>query len=76
MSRSIRHTPIAGITTAASDKWAKRRAQRSWRQAVRVAVGKGKEVLPELREVSNVWSMPKDGKRWYGVRRWPEVFRK
>ncbi len=76
MSRSYRHTPIFGFTMAPSEKWQKRRARHVWRQAVKVALGNGAEILPHLREVSNVWSMPKDGKRWYSARRWPKVLRK
>ena len=76
MSRSYRHTPIFGMSTATSEKWHKRRARHVWRQVVHVALGQGREVLPELRELSNVWTMPKDGRQYLDPRRWPEYMRK
>jgi hypothetical protein len=56
--------PIFGITTSDSEKQDKRRANRRLRRAVRLALDAGREVLPHLREVSNVWAFDKDGKRW------------
>jgi hypothetical protein len=64
MSRSRRRTPIFGITTSDSEKQDKREANRRLRRAVRLALDAGDEVLPHLREVSNVWGFAKDGKRW------------
>ena len=66
MSRSRRKTPKFGIA-GDSDKQDKRLANRKLRRAVRVALDHGDEVLPELREVSDVWSMSKDGKIY-----WPD----
>lgn len=31
-----------------------------------MALARGAEVLPALREVSNNWTWPKDGRGWYG----------
>ena len=64
MSRSKIKTPISGITTAPSDKEGKRQANRAFRRNTRMEVLKGKEIVSLLREVSNVWSFPKDGKRY------------
>jgi hypothetical protein len=67
MSRSYRHTPVIGITTARSDKPGKVIANRTLRAACRQALINCRDfddlVMPHLREVSNVWSFPKDGKQ-------------
>ena len=65
MSRSKIKTPISGITTAPSDEEGKRQANRAFRRNTRMEVLKGKEIVSLLREVSNVWSFPKDGKRYW-----------
>jgi len=67
MARSRRHTPIFGMTTHESEKADKRRANRRLRRLVRevVAASDAPEVLPALREVSNPWSMAKDGRSYW-----------
>lgn len=66
MSRSRRHNPIIGITTAESDKPAKVIANRRYRHRVKAELRSiedyDAEVLPLLREVSNAYTFPKDGK--------------
>jgi len=75
MSRSFKRNPIIGYTTAESEKYDKRLANRSLRRktrAVLATAGTGNPervvesvgVLPLLREVSNVYSFDKDGKQW------------
>ena len=64
MSRSKIKTPILGIA-AVSDKEGKRQANRAFRRNTRMEVLKGKEIVSLLREVSNVWDFPKDGKRYW-----------
>jgi hypothetical protein len=65
MSRSYRHTPVLGNVKARSEKKDKRLAQRRWRRIVRLSLHRGEwEQLPTLREVSNVWDFPKDGKHY------------
>ena len=64
MTRSYRHTPIAGNTIADSEKGDKRVANRRLRRRTVVALQREKEVLPLLREVSDVYNFAKDGKRW------------
>jgi hypothetical protein len=67
MARSKRHTPIFGMTTHESEKTDKRRANRRLRRRVRevVSAAIAPEVLPALREVSNPWSMAKDGRSYW-----------
>lgn len=65
MSRSYRHTPIHSMTTARSEKEDKRIANRKLRAAVRTAMAARKEIMPDLRDVSDPWSMAKDGKVWW-----------
>lgn len=70
MSRSFRHTPVIGNACAASDKPGKQIANRALRMHVRISLrnclrsddGFDNLVVPLLREVSNVWDFPKDGK--------------
>jgi hypothetical protein len=79
MSRSRRHTPITGITTADSEKQDKRRAHRSWRAAIRRALREGTAEAANSRHAfSDPWRMAKDGKKWVGrlVRRLPALMRK
>ncbi|UII26535.1 hypothetical protein LVD15_25100 [Fulvivirga maritima] len=64
MSRSRRKTKVRGITTAKSEKEEKRKANRRLRRQVNQKINKEEEVLPELREVSDVWAFSKDGKRY------------
>ena len=65
MSRSYRHSPFMGIASH-SDKPGKVLANRALRAATREALVNCHDfddlVCPVLREVSNVWSFPKDGK--------------
>lgn len=61
MSRSFRKTPLLPLTTAISEKEFKRKERKAKRRAEKVAVEKGKEVLPDEKEYGNPWSGPKDG---------------
>lgn len=65
MSRSYRHTPVIG-NCSHSDKPGKVNANRTLRthvaQALRTCGDFEGLILPHLREVSNVWDFPKDGK--------------
>jgi hypothetical protein len=72
MSRSRHKTPITGIAKAESEKWDKQEANRRLRHRVKqaLAVDTEAEILPERREVSNVWSFMKDGKHWWGQQKW------
>lgn len=66
MDRSRKHTQIFGIAVCHSEKHDKRTANRKLRVAVRAAVAHGDDLLPEMRNVSNVWAFGKDGRRCYG----------
>lgn len=64
MSRSYKKTPILGYAAARSE----RRDKKGWHGRMRAAVREallGEGEMPEVREVSNVWSFAKDGKRYY-----------
>ena len=73
MSRSHRKTPIAGVTTAESDKFFKTTEHRRERRAVRVAIRAGEETPPP-KAFGDPWRGHKDGKIWHGYR--PEIIRK
>lgn len=64
MSGSRKKTPVRGVTSARSEKADKRAANRALRRRVRttLSVDPSPEVIPLPREVSNVWTMAKDGK--------------
>jgi hypothetical protein len=65
MSRSIRKTPIIGMTTEPSDGAWKAKAARKVRVAARSALVRGEDV-PDRRAVENPYVAPKDGKQWVG----------
>jgi hypothetical protein len=60
MSRSYRHSPFIGHTTATSEKQDKVAAHRRLRRMTTTHLFD--DVLPHIREISNVWSFAKDGK--------------
>jgi hypothetical protein len=66
MARSFRRTPVIGNCTAPSDKPGKVKANRALRVAAHQVMSNCDDfdnlIVPKLREVSNVWSFPKDGK--------------
>lgn len=64
MARSQKKVPITGITTAESEKDDKVAAHRRERRCVRarLRVDPEPELLPQRRDVSNVWAYAKDGK--------------
>ena len=76
MSRSFRKIPIAGITTAKSEKQDKRLANRRYRRITKQLIKNNNFNLPLLREVSNIWSMDKDGKKVFDLVKYPKLMRK
>lgn len=62
MSRSKKKSKIRGVTTAASEKENKQKANRKLRRLTKEALSKGAAELPEKREASDVWDFDKDGK--------------
>jgi hypothetical protein len=78
MSRSRRKTPICGITTASSDSEWKAMVARRLRHRVKQELTSGLECdrfAGKRWDLDNPWSVPKDGKTWFG-RRHPEYLRK
>jgi hypothetical protein len=77
MSRSRKHTPISGHTSARSEKRDKRAANRKLRRRIKATVQTNPEAesMPELREVSNVWGMVKDGKHYFDADQYPTLMR-
>lgn len=72
MARSRKKNPISGVTTARSEKLWKRFVNRKLRQKARILLAKEAEILPEnVKEVSNVWDGPKDGRVYWGKDGWP-----
>ena len=63
MSNSKKKLPIHG-NASNSDKIGKQKANRAFRRKIKVEIQKDEELFSELREISNVWSFPKDGKRY------------
>jgi len=78
MSRSKRHTPIRGITTADSEKWDKRVANRTLRHHNKILVNKfGEDALPlKMNQVMTTWQMGKDGKFLFDPQKQPKDMRK
>lgn len=64
MSKSLKKTPKKGVTTARTEKEDKRNANRKLRRVTRIQVAKGDREPSDLREISNIWSFDKDGKKF------------
>ncbi|HET8839010.1 MAG TPA: hypothetical protein VFM82_08490 [Flavobacteriaceae bacterium] len=64
MSRSKNKTKMHGNTTAISEKEDKRKANRKLRKIVKQRLKSQHTEFPRLREVSNIWSFQKDGKKY------------
>ena len=66
MSNSVKRNPFRGTTTCESEKQDKREANRKYRRVVKQRLSDTNNELPDIREVSNVWSFGKDGKVFDG----------
>jgi hypothetical protein len=66
------------MSASASDKREKQDANRKERKRVHATLTQQPttDVLPHKREVSDVWSMPKDGKRRFDAKKHPKLMRK
>ena len=77
MSRSRFKNPAGGITKAETNKsWkvmAHRAARRATHQILRAT--EDGDATPHPKAHGDPWTMPKDGKTWYGSC-WPELLRK
>ena len=75
MSRSRRKTPIVGHTTCRSEREDKKLWHQRWRTRERTALASASPkalsfYLPLLEnQVSNVWSMGKDGRSYWPLKR-------
>jgi hypothetical protein len=69
MTRSRKKTPKTGITAARSEKTEKQANHRRERRRVRQTLDADPDadVLPHRKELSNPWSMAKDGKVYLGT---------
>lgn len=79
MSRSRKSFPACGITTARSEKLDKRIYNRRFRRRGKqklMAFDPEADVLPVLRELSDVWCMAKDGRMIFDPRKHPKLMRK
>ncbi|SKA06368.1 hypothetical protein [Novilysobacter spongiicola] len=77
MTRSKRKTPIAGAAAAGSEKDDKQASHRKLRRAVRQLIPSGKDdTLPVEQELTNPWSMAKDGKLYFDPANHPRLMRK
>ncbi len=65
MSRSYKKIKIFPRTCKDSEKFDKTKANRKLRTSIKVRIAKKLEVLPLMKEVSNVWAFAKDGKHYW-----------
>ena len=75
MARSRRKTPIAGVTTAASDKAFKTQEHRRARRALRT-LDLTVDDLPQEKQFGDPWRSDKDGKHPFDPTERPELMRK
>ena len=80
MSRSRRKRPFTGWAVADSDKEDKQISNRRLRRISKVELSDGWDdedfILPDIREVSNVYFFAKDGKQMFDPIDWPKGMRK
>lgn len=69
MGKSRRRTPISGTCVCRSERTWKELWHRRYRRAVNAAVRADEDVMPHVREISDVWSFGKDGKTY-----WPKAY--
>lgn len=67
MGKSFRKSPCCGITTAKSEKDDKQIYNRKFRRIVHQQLYDFcDDPIFDIKEVSNVWQMAKDGRQWFG----------
>ena len=68
MSRSRKKVAITGLTTSESEKFDKilihRKIRRKSKEILRDIETADEKLIPDNRDVSNVWAMAKDGKHY------------
>lgn len=77
MSRSLRKTPVRGITSAESEKKDKTTSHRTHRRTLKQKITENLETpLPTEQQLTNPWSMSKDGKFRFDPKHFPKLMRK
>jgi hypothetical protein len=77
LSRSRRKTPITGITSAVSEKQDKAASHRVYRRTLKQLIEPTLETpLPSEQQLTNSWSMAKDGKSKFDFAPSPKRMRK
>jgi hypothetical protein len=77
MARSKRKTPVIAITTATSEKDNKLASHRKIRRAVRKIIPVTTDsIMPFEKELTNTYSMSKDGKLRFDPKKLPKLLRK
>lgn len=77
MSRSRRKTPITGVTLAESEKKDKLASHRIYRRTLKQLITPDLETpLPTEQQLTNPWSMAKDGKLGYNQKLPKKLLRK
>jgi len=71
MTRSYRHSKVFGIAKCRSERWDKKIWHSRFRAKVRTLLASGKEADVDIKEVSDPYSMNKDGKDY-----WPKATEK
>lgn len=80
MGRSYRKTPIMGHTKCHSENFDKITWHKRWRAQERLKLSSLKNledhITVDRREVSNPWSMGKDGKQYFSLRKQARIAKK
>ena len=77
MARSKRKTPVIAITTATSEKDDKLASHRKIRRTIRRIIPTNPDsTLPLEKELTNTYSMAKDGKLRFDPKKLPKLLRK
>jgi len=76
MARSTRKTPVRGITTADSEKADKAASHRKLRRVAKQMITPTLETpLPTEQQLTDPWSMAKDGKARFDAGKHPKLMR-
>ncbi len=77
MSRSRRKSPIRGVTSAESEKKDKAASHRTYRRRLKQTIHPELDTpLPTEQQLTNPWSMAKDGKARFSPAKAPKLMRK
>ena len=77
MTKSRRKTPVRGITSAESEKEDKAASHRAYRRTLKQMIDPSLETpLPTEQQITNPWSMAKDGKTRFNPAKSPKLMRK